>query len=274
MGGTSKDFNRSNRKSINFGYVILPDDSDRDSYVRDCFNRGVVSILVEDGGGVIHDVDITEQVIRDIIFPTQMSELGSFVCFFTEPFGNRPFVLGTFTKNNQVNTLKENTHLIQKGSEGSSSLIHVGDDGVINIDVYGNNNLGVLNININNSSGTGKLNVNAKGDINIDCEGSIKVKNIGGDISVETEKNIYINAAKYVLNGGNEVPLLGNKTTEQLDKEKQALSDLIDKISQLNPIPVPPGSVDATWAALKVAIKSITDRADYTDIKSKEIFFK
>ena len=272
--GTTKDFNHKNRRSINFGYIIAPQDESRDAFIAKCIREKKVSIQVEDGGGIIHNCKITNEAIKNVIFPNG-NLLGSLVCFFTEPFGNNVYVIGTLNKSTESTSLKENVIYESKSSIRGNASISVDGDGVINIDVLGSvNDTGKLNININNIDNSAELNVNVKGGINIYCEGDTNIKNVDGNININADATIAINSSKQVLNEGNEAMLRGNITETNLELEKSAVTGVIDAINNAVAAPGAADGGSALLSSIKAGLAKITSRADYKDIKSKKSFLK
>lgn len=272
--GIYKDFNPNHRASINFGYIIVPIDiPDRDVFVTDCIRKRRVSIYVEDGGGALHNCSITLECLNNIKFPdyNKGEILGSLICFFTEPFGNNAYVIGTLSKNDETDNRQENSNYIHRTSDTGSSIVTIGKDGNINIDVYGENEVnGQVNIHISNRFQKGQLNLSVKGDINLNSEGNINVDSVNGDITINCEQNVSINAAKYVLNGGTEAMLRGNKTQENLLKEKSRVDDIIKAIAESQPSP----STEPGMVYLKTKVSTITTEVDYSEIKSEVSFLK
>jgi hypothetical protein len=62
---------------VQYGYIILPSDVDRTTFIEQCYRWERVSILIERGAGVIHECYITRSALKEIEFPDSTEKLGS-----------------------------------------------------------------------------------------------------------------------------------------------------------------------------------------------------
>lgn len=264
------------RQYLGSGYVIIPEDykgRGRDTYIKYCYRTQRVSIIIEDGG-VKLDCFVTESALRDIVFPdfsvneknVNGSRLGSQVVFLNEPRYDKSVVLGVVSKRDETNLYDEQEFRIFKTKYGNFALISVnGKSGDINITTFnGDKEGGDVNISISNQSDSAKLNVGVRGEININTTGNVNLI-AAGEVNIKPSK---LNIGKEKL----EPIIKGDKAETELNKEKKVLTDFLDAVKNLTPTPVPPNAVDPTWATLKTAIAVITDRADYSQIKSDKTF--
>ena len=273
--GLYADLNPRSRKSINFGYIVVPSDVDRNSFIAKCKRENRVSIFVEKGGGLHNNCRITKEALKNVEFPKVGEKLGSMVCFFSEPFGNQIFIVGTLPNTEQVEEIKEGVDQTSKTSDNGSASIYVDSDGVINIDIDSHlPESGKLNINIHNQQKTAEFNLKVKGSINLYTEGDLNIRNVDGNLNIDCDSIVNINSSKLILNGGFESGLLGDKTQTELNKERKALTDIINIFKNIIAQPVGAGSPDATWQVVSQQIQQIIDRGDFSEIKSSKLFLK
>lgn len=277
--GVSRDALNNFKSTLSVAYIIIPDNfkgEGRVNFIQNCYRRERVSVMYEGGGLVKHDCFITTEALYNIKFPEKtisedlskgstVSRLGSMVIVLGEPYHDQTFVVGTVSKLDDSNMFQESEFKVVRGKDGSVALISIdGISGNVNITTFGASTGGDFNINIANQSNGAKLNLGVRGDININVTGNVNLTS-AGDVNVKPSK----------LNIGEEnlEPITkGDKAETELNKEKKALTDFLDAVKNLTPTPVPLNAIDPTWTTLKTAIAVITDRADYSQIKSGKTF--
>jgi hypothetical protein len=227
-----------------YGYIVVPSDVDRAKFIEQCYRWERVSIMIERGGGVIHECYITRAVLQDIEFPTASNNLGSCVLFLTDSQSGHPVIFGVLSKEDESQLLKEGVFKISKRYQGDSVTI-TGDavKGVINLAVEGGS-VSQLNISVNNTDKTGILNLRCQGNICFKMDGVLKI------------------------NEGSEPMVKGTELKTQLDTTNQYIADLKDAIR-------------AALLALDVVIPTssnfdlaLVDKApgDYSEVASEESF--
>lgn len=179
----------SKRNSAGVGYITLPLDIDRNTYIRNCFKRGAISIVLEDGG-VIDDVSILQEAFSKLIFPRTSSELGSTVFWVNIPKRNQPVVIGTLSKSNEFIGLTENEFSFRKDSEfGFVEVSGNGKNGDVNVMVNHNQDRGKINIIASNKSSTAEVNVKVKGNVNVYSTNQL-------NLTAESELNMKIGSSQ------------------------------------------------------------------------------
>ena len=232
---------------IQYGYIIIPSDVDRDKFIQQCYRWERVSVLFEKGAGVFHDCYITKEAIKEIEFPAVTTQLGSCVLFITDILNGHPIVFGVLSKEDESQMLREGFFKMMKTYHGNSVTVS-GDAvrGVVNIAVTGGA-LTQLNITASNNNKNAVINIRCQGDINLEMNGKLKV------------------------NGGSQAMVKGNALKTDLDKTNDLLQALLNIISG-TPIPEPGnGLPSALQTALQTAISGKA-LGDYSDIKSEESF--
>lgn len=100
-------------ESISFGFIVIPNEVDRDLYVETCLRTGRVSVM-GNGGVFFRDIYITNEVLANIEFPSKENEQGSAVVIASNPFDGIPIVIGSYSRNDQSPMWKENTFRFRK----------------------------------------------------------------------------------------------------------------------------------------------------------------
>lgn len=110
---------------IGYGAIMVPVGVEsRDSYVQECLTTKRVSILNLGGGQIIHDCYITNEVLNNINFPTEVGGLGSRVVYVMRNINNVPTIIGTLEGDQSLGYGEENQWGVLHAAEGDSySLI-------------------------------------------------------------------------------------------------------------------------------------------------------
>lgn len=165
----------SKRNAAGVGYVILPLDIDRDTYIRSVYRKGAISVALDDGG-TIDDILISKEALDKISFPKNSKELGSIVFWVNIPKKNQPVIVGTLSKNNEFTNLNEHEFSFKKDSKfGFVEVTGNGKDGDLSFIINNNQSRGKINIIASNKAGTAEVNVNVKGDVNIETSNDINI---------------------------------------------------------------------------------------------------
>lgn len=292
MKGVSR-YSQPNRSyPVDHGYVIIPTKKDRDQYVASCYRREKISIIQENGGGVLKDCSITRDALKDIEFPIDSDTLGQLVVYVCNPFDNHPIIIGVVSKENESMLLDEGSFKLEKTlGQNKVGISGNAKTGALFIDVQDDNDdgKGTLIINVAGSGEGSSIKISCKGrttiysddTVNLETTGEVNIKSINesdetkfSSIKVKNDNvNITpVDGGTFTISGGSEPLLLGNKTVEQLEKEVQALTSLLDSIAQIIPVNVPVNSPDPTWATWQAQVALITQRGDFSEVKSEISF--
>lgn len=280
------------RHTVGVAYIIIPDDIDRDTYVQDCLRRGRVSIQTEDGD-VVLDCPVGLSILQQLEFPPEVEQkvdqevvrqLGSCVLFVNEYRHNKPIITDRLIKDDESTNYVENEFKLEKYTENGSVVISgIAKDGNLFISVSGKGeNGGKIFIDAAHPENEGAIVVNLQGNFQMELQAM--VLNMLKGLNIVTKEDININAegedaegVKAVINLGDteegvEPVLLGDKTIVELNKEVQALTDLITSIAGIVPVNVTTGSPDPTWATWQAAVALIISRGNLSDVKSEKTF--
>lgn len=162
----------TSQQTIGMGYIIIPEDVDREQFVSSCFRKRRVSIIDDADGNLIHECYITREALENIEFPENSGEKGVPIVWVSQPFLQIPMVIGTFTEIDKIPMRKDKEIHINKSYK----------DGSINID--GNPEKGTLFINVS-SKKISKLKISSSGNE----DSLIEVKS-SGTVKVESDKSI------------------------------------------------------------------------------------
>ena len=113
MAGGKPRISNNNLPYISKGYIVLPTDVGRESYIDTVFRTNLVAVMME-GGVFRNDVRITNEAINNIWFPEESGELGAQVVIASGEFLNQPIVIGTFIGNDEVPAWSEDVVRIKK----------------------------------------------------------------------------------------------------------------------------------------------------------------
>lgn len=183
MYSNIRQYKDNRRNTIEFGYIAIPSDVDRDKYVETCLRTETTSILTINGEFILKAF-VDKGVLQLLEFPEKYGTLGSAVVIVTEPFKNQANVLGILNRGDDSQCLSEKQFLLRKFNDNCNiSILGDAKNGTLNLDVTKENNDNViLNINVKNKSGTGKLNIYVAGETNI--------KSIGGKLILDSDTMI------------------------------------------------------------------------------------
>jgi hypothetical protein len=263
---------------LQYGYIILPSDVDRATFIEQCYRWERVSILIEKGGGVSHECYITKSAIRDIEFPADYKKLGSCVMFLMDPNNGLPMVIGVLSKEDESQLLREGFFKITEIlGDGSVTVSGDAKTGVLNLTVNGGS-LSQLNISVANKDRTAVVNLRCNGNINIELDDTLKIVS-SKDVSIEAKEALALKSKTatlevedtFKINTGSEAMVKGDELQTQLNKTNDLLQALVTILNE-TAIPEPgAGAPSALQLALKTAIigKAL---GSYTDIKSTESF--
>lgn len=222
--GVYKGQSPSIRKSINTGYIVLPDSEDRAASVAKCLRTERFSVLVEGGGGIMHGCYITKSALRDIRFPLVGEQLGSGVVFFSEPYNGKSVITGVVDKNDESSLASEEVITFRKMKGGNYALLTLDGNGAVNIDVIGKGSNGAINLNVRNENGDSKLNVHVKGSINIYTEGNVNMNIVDGSLNIKSSDNVNVSPnERFNIGEATEPMVKGGTLKENLDKTNKVV---------------------------------------------------
>lgn len=293
----------NNNFSTARGYIYIPDDVDRDTFVKTAFRTERVSVLLEDSGALVNEVYIDKSVLQEIYFPTEYQAMGSCVSCINIFPQNEFIIVGVLSKSDDSQFLDEYEFRKERRSEtGLVSISGKGKNGelYVNIDSK-NSNGGKLIVNIRNTENSGEMQLNIKGDVNVYTEGNISLKatesisttivnhdtkkestlsyknsegftyedEFGNKITTQSNGTIQIEPSGTLKVGtGAEKTLKGESTVAELNKCTARIDSIINAINN-----APVGSADggATFKTSLITALSALTKEDYSGVLSDKM---
>lgn len=286
---------------IGVGYVYIPVGIDRDEFVQTCYRRSRISIMLDQGGGVINECYITQEVLNNVVFPSSNGLTGTPIVFVTDDFNTKPIVVGTLREPDNYN-VREDGEMVHEVSYGNTIVSVSGSakEGTLGISISGQspNKIFIscvggeeskIEIEADNEI---SIKANSKVDVTAYEELSVKMKDVDSEIVSELfadkdslqlhrdkniitldKGNIHIETDKEVnINGGKEPVALAITTVNKLDVLmkyimvlKNALTDSVTNTT----IPLDNG---ATYKAQISAAISQIKSIKFDDIKADDLF--
>jgi len=272
--GIARDYSLDTRIGMNKGYIIIPSSIDRNDYVETCLRTQKASILIEGGGGVMHNCIISNHILHDIHFPensiTIQEEgkeiLGSGVIFFQEPYSGTIVIIAIIPKQDDLNYSFENVTKFFRTKNGKYASVTIdGNSGSIIINSDG----GIVGINVKGRESS--LEVVSEGSVSISAERNINLFTTN-DIILESLKTTQIKPKKFVVGDGDQPIPLGSELKSQLEKLSKRVDGVVDILKNnvpsaaLHPNPAWPTIINPIVAALqKESFSNINSELSFTD---------
>lgn len=246
---------------IHYGYIVVPKDVDRDTFVEQCYRWERVSILGE-RGGLYNDCYISRSAIRDVEFPSEYKKLGSCISYFVDPYSSLPIVLQVFSKEDETQLLREGVFKIVKNTDDCIvSMVGDSKKGVLNLSVRGGS-YNKINLVVSGKA-DGEINLRSSGNINLHTTGNVTVES-EGDILFNTDSN-------FKINNGTEPMIKGSTLKNQLDQNNTYQSALVSAIESALGV-VAGGYVSAGALAVFQAAMAAAIQGNWDNIRSQEAF--
>ena len=293
--------------TVYVGYIVIPDDVDRDRYIETCLRKERVDIYVE-GGGYIQQCHIDKNVLQNIYFP-EKGELGSAIVYVTPQFHNIPIVVGSISKGDESQLLEVNSFKkVVKFQDNTVSIVGKGKTGELFINVESEyEDEGNVFVTLRNKNKSSKFNLKCFGDINIYSEGKTYLKTLsdidlkvievengeeitvsellldssgfklvdkeGNEIASDNEGNVNIKpTTKCNLFEGNSPLVKGDELKEQLELLSARLDDLWDTISGAPIVPGDGGASIKTSVIVKKLTYITSGKENFDNINSSKSF--
>lgn len=291
MRGVEKDTAWNSSVSVGIGYIAIPFGVDRDTFVKGCYRRERVSIVLEHGSTMVRNCYIDTNVLQQVKFPSSCEELGSPVVFVMDKFNRLPVVVASFTRSRERVISEEESFTIERQINGGNlSIVGTGDGKLlisldsktgsrVKIRVKGENSSVDLKCDgktevyskdeviISSSNKTSQNLLNQVGDV----QGSLTLDSSGLKYSDDKGNEIfvdYVNSRVVHHKGSQPVPL-GTTLKSELEKLNSKLETLINSLSNTPPVPGDGGS--AIQTAVKLALLA-TEDVDFSDINSEKSY--
>lgn len=185
--GIKKDF-LGTHKPLDFkgnagiGYVVIPQDVDRDQYVENCYRTQTVTIQGGYGYGEFGQVRVSQSAMQEIEFPSGVDgedKYGSAVVWVKDSNTLAPVIIATIRRQSSYYDLGEQTRRVAVRTENGGSVeIQATGDGRLQISVIGSSESPAqLSLRVNSPK--------ADSQVSLDCDNEVVVS-AGKKISVVT----------------------------------------------------------------------------------------
>lgn len=176
---------------VNIGYIIVPPDVERGTFIADCYSKEEVSIYPETGGTSYNRVKITPDSLQNIEFPNEGEDFGSMVIYFFHPIHRYPIVFGVLDKRNECKFLQWKQ--FKRSKVYKDSEVTVLGDAVrssLKIKVKGGNGKnGSFLIRVEDPEGKGFLDLTVQGNVRLLCN-TLSILN--RDLSIVSKNSLSI----------------------------------------------------------------------------------
>lgn len=183
------------------GYIIIPQGTDRNTYIANCYRMHMVSIDGGLGYSAIHNVKITSEALAKIKFPDTDEEKGTAVVWIRENFYNRPIIIGTLESVGESGMTSEyQQQIIQQTAEQVVNIFLDALNATLDLSIQGTKEVPAkLTIKAMGSEDEDELNVKTDGTM------SLEAKKLNVTISEDLDLKITDNSQKEILH------IVGNK---------------------------------------------------------------
>lgn len=290
------EFNQFNSSyPINYGFIALPNDIDREKYIKTCYRRERVSVCVERGGGLINDCYISKNLLKYIDFPEDSTSTGTYVVLAFINNVNHPVIIAALSNESETQLLSDGVYKIGKSVEEKLSFITCdGNQGSLLLNTNGKGitltasgegskillqslgqmllvSSGAFQLNVNNT-----INIKSQSfedeketNINLTSESFGIVDSNNNSISSSGEEINITPKSKLTLFGGSEAMVKGDILQQQLNQNNTYLTQLQTAITTalatIDALGVPASTTFNT--AMASAVKG-----NYSNIKSQKSF--
>lgn len=232
------------RKSVFFGNIVLPNDVERERYVKYAIQSNTACVLTPNGE-FMKDVPvvysfcgINDGFVHAIDYPQTSNELGAEVVMVNVPTHNMPIIIGFLPSREAYYDLVEEEHAKwtrvsnKEGDSSSFTIEGFGLQGVINLIAQSNKDGGRINLSASNEQKKGELNFTSN-FINIYATSDVLL-DVGGEWTVTAENDININSleGKIKLGDNTEKSAKGETLKDQLS----TLADYLIALQVLTPV--------------------------------------
>lgn len=168
------------------GYIVIPNNEDRDDYVKRCYRTHSVDILPGMNYSKTYNIPITVEALERIEFPEKTEDLGSTVVWVREDFQNRPVVIGVIKNGSEASQLTSSQRqIIQEYGNQIAQIFFDAKKSLIDINAVGNSAVpGVINIKSTGST---------EDAVNIESNGCVNNSSRVENHSITEEYNFTIN---------------------------------------------------------------------------------
>lgn len=150
------------------GWLVVPDEVDREKYIEDCYRTQTVSINGGEGYGFYNNVKCPQNVLENLIFPTEENR-GTPVIWVRDGISHLPLITGWLRKEGDYYALGENQWRVTKNSDTASVELFVdGTKANFQINIVGDeNNPAEIDVKLSSKNQDSKFNLTSDNEVNL-----------------------------------------------------------------------------------------------------------
>ena len=153
------------RSTAGVAYIYIPEDFERDKFVRNAIRTGHVSILMSQSSERVDNCRVAKHVMNDLEFPAESGGQGSLVLWVNLPKHELPMIVGVINKFDDIAAQFEHEFYLKRKIAGS------------NVEIVGNAKNKILTLTVD---------AGVDASIVIKSSGSIKVQSPSVNVSATT----------------------------------------------------------------------------------------
>lgn len=149
------------------GYIVVPNNEDRDEYVKRCYRNHTVDIIPGMNYSKTFNIPITIEALERVSFPERTEDLGSTIVWVREDFQNRPVVIGVIKDGSEASQMSSNQRqIIQEYGNQIAQIFFDAKKSLINVHAVGNAGIPAV-VNIKSTGSTeDEVNIESNGYFN------------------------------------------------------------------------------------------------------------
>lgn len=273
------------------GFVVVPDEADREQYIEDCYRTNTVTINGGLGYGYFSGVAVDIDVMQQLRFPTNVNDdtRGTAVVWVKDSISQRPVIVAVLRNQDQYFPLGQYQRYYKCEFEGKSvEVFFDANTSDLSVNIIGDDQEAAnLNIKVTSVNKNSSINLECDNEVNLYPESALNVIT-SGKVAVnvtkdgETKTEIQYEAEKgfhykdefenEITAKDGEIDIVSKKINHNEGKEpmvlgdtlKGILSDLIDAIMAITVVsPAGPTSVPsnaAQFAEIKGKLDTILSK--------------
>lgn len=163
--------------SAGVGFVVVPEEVDRNQYIRDCYRTNTVTINGGKGYGYFSGVNVDVNVMQNIEFPVDKDNRGTPVVWVKDAISQLPVIVATLRKQNGYYSLDQNQRRIYVGNgDRGIEIMLDGNNSSLQISMVGDSEeYSEFNINLSSSKKNSVFNLFSDSEINVTAEKNLNI---------------------------------------------------------------------------------------------------
>ena len=160
-----------------FGYVVIPDDLNRNEYISKCLSSKRVTIYGGEEYGRIRNVPCSRETIQNINFPLNSADFGTGVFWIKSSQTNQPHIIATFDKDTEFEGYEENKYIKNFKFRNNNFFIAIDkENNTIDLHIVSDETSdSTVNILLSSKTKNSTLNILSDGKINVESTKELNV---------------------------------------------------------------------------------------------------